>query len=214
MDNEIQGKIRQVHDILDNESPPDISFLERRDPFQFLVSVILSAQTTDERVNQVTPTLFGKYPDASSLAAADIEDVKKIIHPTGFFNAKARHITDCAKAVEERFSGVVPTEMDELLTLPGVGRKTANCLRANVLGLPGIVVDTHFSRVINRVFGLGTRDPGKVEDFVCANLQPECWNRFSMTVNLHGRNICHASGEECSRCPLARLCSETNGKTK
>ena len=210
MDNEIRSKIRQVNDILDNVSPPDISFLERRDPFQFLISVILSAQTTDERVNQVTPALFAKYPDASSLAAADMEDVKKIIHTTGFFNAKARHIIDCAKAVEDRFSGMVPKEMDDLLSLSGVGRKTANCLRANVFGLPGIVVDTHFSRVINRVFGLGTRDPGKVEDFVCSNLQPECWNRFSMTVNLHGRSLCHASGEECIRCPLAGLCSENN----
>ena len=100
--------------------------------------------------------------------------------------------------------------VDDLLTLPGVGRKTANCMRSNVFGLPGIVVDTHFSRVINRVFGLGTRDPGKVEDFVCSNLQPECWNRFSMTVNLHGRKLCHASGEECIRCPLAGLCSENN----
>ena len=210
MDNEIRSKIRQVHEILDNASPPDISFLERRDPFQFLISVILSAQTTDERVNQVAPVLFSKYPDASSLAAADIEEVKKIIHTTGFFNAKARHVIDCAKAVEDRFGGVVPTEMDDLLTLPGVGRKTANCMRSNVFGLPGIVVDTHFSRVINRVFGLGTRDPGKVEDFVCSNLQPECWNRFSMTVNLHGRKLCHASGEECIRCPLAGLCSENN----
>ena len=201
-------KIRQIHEILDKESPKDISFLQKRDAFQFLISVILSAQTTDERVNQVTPELFASYPDSRSLAKADLEDVKRIIHPTGFYNAKARHIIDCAKAIVDNYGGEVPTEMDELLTLPGVGRKTANCLRSDVYGLPGIVVDTHFSRVINRLFSLGTRDPGTVEEFVCTNLDPELWNRFSMTVNLHGRNICHASGQECDRCPLKALCAE------
>ena len=207
-----EAKIRRIHEILDNQSPEDISFLQRRDPFQFLVSVILSAQTTDERVNQVTPELFASYPDACSLAQADIEDVKRIIRTTGFFNAKARHIVDCAKAIMERFRGSVPVEMDDLLSLPGVGRKTANCLRSNVLGLPGIVVDTHFSRVINRLFALGTRDPDRVETFVCSNLDPECWNRFSMTVNLHGRNICHASGQECGICPLRNLCADPSAK--
>jgi len=208
MGEEIRHKIKQVHEILDGVSPRDIAFLEGRDPFRFLISVILSAQTTDERVNQVTPELFSRYPDASALASADIGDVKRIIHPTGFFNAKARHIIDCAAAIEERFGGVVPVEMEDLLTLPGVGRKTANCLRSNILGLPGIVVDTHFSRVINRVFGLGTRDPLKVENFVCSNLDESCWNRFSMTVNLFGRTTCHASGQECEGCPLRDLCCE------
>ncbi len=201
-------RVFTVHSILDRCSPPDISFLEKRDPFQFLISVILSAQTTDERVNQVTPELFAKYPDSKSLAAADIEDVKRIIHATGFFNAKSRNIIACAAAIEESFNGVVPTEMEDLLSLPGVGRKTANCLRSNVLGLPGIVVDTHFSRVVNRVFGLGTRDPLIVENFVCRNLEPRHWNRFSMTANLHGREICHSQKPECSRCPLRDLCAD------
>ena len=210
MDN--RAKIRRIHEILDQGSPEDISFLQKRDPFQFLISVILSAQTTDERVNQVSPELFACYPDASSLSSADLEDVKRIIWPTGFFNSKARHIVDCAKAIMERFGGAVPVEMEDLLSLPGVGRKTANCLRSNVLGLPGIVVDTHFSRVINRLFALGTRDPDKVETFVCSNLDPESWNRFSMTVNLHGRNICHASRQECMICPLKGLCSDPEAK--
>ena len=212
MDMDNRAKIRRIHEILDQGSPEDISFLQKRDPFQFLISVILSAQTTDERVNQVTPELFASYPDASSLASADLEDVKRIIRTTGFFNSKARHIVDCAKAIMERFGGAVPVEMEDLLSLPGVGRKTANCLRSNVLGLPGIVVDTHFSRVTNRLFALGTRDPDKVEAFVCSNLDPESWNRFSMTVNLHGRNICHASGQECGICPLKDLCSDPEAK--
>ena len=214
MGEEIRHKIRQIHDILDTVSPADISFLERRDPFRFLISVILSAQTTDERVNQVTPALFDRYPDATALAGADIDEVKRIIHPTGFFNSKARHIIDCAAAITGRFGGDVPREMDDLLTLPGVGRKTANCLRSNILGLPGIVVDTHFSRVVNRVFGLGTRDPGRIESFVCANLDERFWNRFSMTVNLHGRTTCHASGQECASCPIRTLCAEHAAKTE
>ncbi len=207
-------RIVEFYDALERLSPKDISFLEKRDPFQFLISVVLSAQTTDERVNQVTPELFSKYPGPKELSEADIEDVKRIIRTTGFFNSKARHIIDCAKAIEERFGGVVPTEMDELLSLPGVGRKTANCLRANVYNLPGIVVDTHFSRVINRVFGLGTRDPEKVESFVCRNLPEDRWGRFSMTANLFGRQVCHASRPGCERCPVSHLCCENEGKNK
>lgn len=208
MSDDLNAKMLLVHEILDRTSPPEISFLVMRDPFQFLISVILSAQTTDENVNKVTPELFSLYPDAESLASADLETVKRIIHKTGFFNTKARNIIGCAKGIMEKFGGKVPTEMDDLLTLPGVGRKTANCLRANVLGLPGIVVDTHFSRVINRVFELGTRDPLIVENFVCDHLDPQHWGRFSMTVNLHGRQYCHPAKPECSECPLKNHCAE------
>ena len=132
MSNKTDDKMLQVHEILDRTCPPEISFLVMRDPFQFLISVILSAQTTDERVNMVTPELFSKYPDPTSLAAADIEDVKRIIHTTGFFNAKAKNIIGCAQAIVSEHKGIVPSEMEELLKLPGVGRKSANCLRANV----------------------------------------------------------------------------------
>ena len=208
MSNETDNKMLQVHEILDRTCPPEISFLVMRDPFQFLISVILSAQTTDENVNKVTPELFSLYPDAESLSNADIETVKRIIHKTGFFNTKAKNIIGCAQAIVAEHKGIVPQEMDDLLKLPGVGRKTANCLRANVLGLPGIVVDTHFSRVINRVFDLGTRDPLIVENFVCAHLDPEHWGRFSMTVNLHGRQYCHPSKPECGKCPLREICAE------
>ena len=208
MSNKTDDKMLQVHEILDRTCPPEISFLVMRDPFQFLISVILSAQTTDERVNMVTPELFASYPDAAALAAADIEDVKRIIHTAGFYNAKAKNIIGCAQAIMAEYKGIVPSEMEDLLKLPGVGRKTANCLRANVLGLPGIVVDTHFSRVINRVFDLGTRDPLIVEKFVCGHLASEHWGRFSMTVNLHGRQYCHPSKPECDKCPLRQLCKE------
>ena len=208
----MRQKITEFYNILEGISPKEISFLERRDPFQFLISVILSAQTTDATVNQVTPELFRCYPGPKELAEADIEDVKRIIHPTGFFNSKARHIIDCAKAIVKDFNSEVPTEMDQLLSLPGVGRKTANCLRSDVFGLPGIIVDTHFSRVINRVFALGTREPSVVEDFVCNNLDEDKWSRFSMTVNLFGRQVCHASGPECDNCPARKLCAEFKNK--
>ena len=194
-------------DILEGVSSKEISFLERRDPFQFLISVVLSAQTTDERVNQVTPELFSCYPGPEELSKADIEDVKRIIRPTGFFNSKAKHIIDCAKVITDEFNGVVPVDMDSLLSLPGVGRKTANCVRSNIMGLPGIVVDTHFSRVINRVFDLGTRDPDVVEDFVSRNLEEDKWSRFSMTANLFGRQTCHSATPECVRCPAKGMCS-------
>ena len=208
MSSKIDKKMLQVHEILDRTCPPEISFLVPRDPFQFLISVILSAQTTDENVNKVTPELSYLYPDAQSLAKADIETVKRIIYKTGFFNTKAKNIIGCAQAIVTDFGGIVPTEMNDLLKLPGVGRKTANCLRADVLGLPGIVVDTHFSRVINRVFNLGTRDPLIVEKFVCEHLDDEHWGRFSMTVNLHGRQYCHHSKPECAECPLKNQCAE------
>ena len=209
----MRQKITEFYNILEGVSPKEISFLERRDPFQFLISVILSAQTTDATVNQVTPELFRCYPGPRELAEADIEDVKRIIHPTGFFNSKARHIIDCAKAIVKDFDSEVPTEMDQLLSLPGVGRKTANCLRSDVFGLPGIIVDTHFSRVINRVFALGTREPSVVEDFVCSNLDEDKWSRFSMTVNLFGRQVCHSSGPKCEGCPARGLCAEINKET-
>ncbi|MCF0238753.1 MAG: endonuclease III [Sphaerochaetaceae bacterium] len=202
----------EVSDILDKTSPKEITFLEERNPFQFLICVILSAQTTDERVNMVAPTLFSKYPTPEALAEANVEDVKEIIRTIGFYNNKSKNIIGCAQVIVEKFNGVVPQKMDDLLTLPGVGRKTANCLRSNILGLPGIVVDTHFSRVVERVWALGTRDPLKVEDFVCKNLPSDRWSRFSMTVNLHGRRVCHPAKPQCNNCPLSQYC-KTADKT-
>lgn len=204
--------LSEAYDILDLKYPKDIRFLDERNPFQFLISVILSAQTTDETVNRVAPMLFSSYPNAASLAAADIEDVKSIIHSTGFFNSKARHIIDCSKALCEKHGGAVPSSMEDLVSLPGVGRKTANCLRSNVLGLPGIVVDTHFSRVVSRLLGLPSRDSLKIERVVADNLPQNRWSRFSMTANSHGRDVCHSSKPQCSNCPLSSLCSYNQAK--
>lgn len=204
--------LNEAYDILDAKYPKDIRFLDERNPFQFLVSVILSAQTTDETVNRVAPVLFASYPNASALASADMEDVKSIIHSTGFFNSKAKHIIDCSKAICEKYNGIVPSSMEDLVSLPGVGRKTANCLRSNVLGLPGIVVDTHFSRVVSRLLGLSTREPLKIERIVADNLPQDRWSRFSMTANSHGRDVCHSAKPQCNACPLASLCSYNRAK--
>ena len=204
--------LNEAYDILDAKYPKDIRFLDERNPFQFLVSVILSAQTTDETVNRVAPVLFASYPNASALASADMEDVKSIIHSTGFFNSKAKHIIDCSKAICEKYNGIVPSSMEDLVSLPGVGRKTANCLRSNVLGLPGIVVDTHFSRVVSRLLGLSTREPLKIERIVADNLPQDRWSRFSMTANSHGRDVCHSAKPQCNACPLAALCSYNHAK--
>lgn len=204
--------LNEAYDILDAKYPKDIRFLDERNPFQFLVSVILSAQTTDETVNRVAPVLFASYPNASALASADMEDVKSIIHSTGFFNSKAKHIIDCSKAICEKYNGIVPSSMEDLVSLPGVGRKTANCLRSNVLGLPGIVVDTHFSRVVSRLLGLSTREPLKIERIVADNLPQDRWSRFSMTANSHGRDVCHSAKPQCNACSLASLCSYNHAK--
>ncbi len=204
--------LNEAYDILDAKYPKDIRFLDERNPFQFLVSVILSAQTTDETVNRVAHVLFASYPNASALASADMEDVKSIIHSTGFFNSKAKHIIDCSKAICEKYNGIVPSSMEDLVSLPGVGRKTANCLRSNVLGLPGIVVDTHFSRVVSRLLGLSTREPLKIERIVADNLPQDRWSRFSMTANSLGRDVCHSAKPQCNACPLASLCSYNHAK--
>ena len=198
--------LNEASDILDNTYQKNIQFLNETDPFRFLISVILSAQTTDATVNKVAPQLFASYSNAQSLANADIEEVKKIIHSTGFFNSKAKNIIECAKIIHDEHNGEVPSSLEELIKLPGVGRKTANCLRSNILGLPGVVVDTHFSRVISRLLNLNTREPVFIEDIVRKNLQEDKWSRFSMTANAHGRDICHSTKPECMKCPLSKYC--------
>jgi endonuclease-3 len=175
-------------------------------PFQLLVATILSAQTTDERVNTVTPALFRRYPTAEDLAAADPTELEELIHPTGFFRNKAKSLLGMASAVVERHGGKIPGSMEELTALPGVGRKTANVLRSVALDLPGLPVDTHVGRLSRRL-GLTTEtDPVKVEHELNAMISPSERGRFSLRMIDHGRRVCLARTPRCEDCVLNDFC--------
>ena len=175
-------------------------------PFQLLVATVLSAQTTDKRVNAVTPALFATYPDPAALAGADRADVERIIQPTGFFRAKTDSILGLAQALVERYDGVVPARLEELVTLPGVGRKTANVVLGDAFGLPGITVDTHFGRLSRRFGWTAETDPVKVEHEVGRLFPKRDWTPLSHHLIFHGRRVCHARTPACGACPVARLC--------
>lgn len=174
--------------------------------FQLLAATILSAQTTDERVNLVTPALFRAYPTPAALAAASPADVEAIVYPTGFFREKAKNLIGMAEALEERFGGRVPSAMDDLVTLPGVGRKTANVVRSVGFGLPGLPVDTHVGRLSRRL-GLTTEtDPVRVEADLNALVRPADRGALSLRLILHGRRVCDARRPRCGDCLLADFC--------
>lgn len=202
----MEERLQKILAILRREYPDRQPLLVYATPFQLLVAVILSAQTTDAGVNKVTPELFARYPDPPSLAAAPLAELERIIHPLGFFHTKAVNIKKTAALVAERFRGSVPREMDDLLTLPGVGRKTAGVLRAALYGLPAVIVDTHCSRVALRLGVTTTRDPARAEREIAARIPEADWSDFSMTVNRHGRRYCTARSPRCPECPLLGLC--------
>jgi endonuclease-3 len=175
-------------------------------PLELLVATILSAQSTDKRVNMVTPTLFAKYPDAEAYASARGEELEDIIRSTGFFRAKTKSIIALGNDLCLRFDGQVPGRLRDLVTLPGVGRKTANVVLGNAFGVPGITVDTHFGRLARR-FGWTTEtDPTKVESEVGALIPRKDWTMLSHHLIWHGRRRCHARKPACGACPVARLC--------
>lgn len=180
--------------------------LEFKNPFELLVATILAAQCTDERVNQVTPLLFGRFPDARSLAAADPLEIEAIIRPTGFFRAKARNIQACCRTLVEAHGGQVPQGMDELTALPGVGRKTANVVRTNCFGLPGVVVDTHVLRLAGRLGLSEHRDADKVEADLMALLPETKWSDFCHRLTWLGRRVCLARKPRCDDCRLRPEC--------
>ena len=186
--------------------PDALCSLEADDPFQLLVATRLSAQCTDARVNLVTPELFGKYPTVRHFAEADVSDVEVIIHSCGFFRQKAKDIVGMANAVIERYGGAVPDTIEELVTLPGVGRKTANLIVGDVYGKPAVVADTHLIRISNRLGLVSTKDPLKVELQLKALLPPEESNDFCHRAVLHGRALCDARRPKCAQCPLSEFC--------
>ncbi len=203
------GRAREANDRLGQLFPgtsAELCALDHGDAFQLLVATILSAQCTDERVNRTTPALFARFPDAASLAAAPVEEVEALIRPTGFFRAKTRSLLGMATAVQDRFGGEVPTGMADLVTLPGVGRKTANVLRSVAFDRPGLPVDTHVQRLSLRL-GLTTEtDPVKVEHVLSAMVPAGERGKFSLRMILHGRATCRARSPRCEDCVLADFC--------
>ncbi|MFG2238707.1 endonuclease III [Streptomyces sp. NPDC048734] len=182
---------------------PELDF---ENPFQLVVATVLSAQTTDLRVNQTTPGLFAKYPTPEDLAAADPEDVEEILRPTGFFRAKTRSVIGLSKALVEQFDGEVPGRLEDLVKLPGVGRKTAFVVLGNAFGRPGITVDTHFQRLVRRWKWTEETEPDKIETAVGSLFPKSEWTMLSHYVIFHGRRICHARKPACGACPIAPLC--------
>ncbi|MFD7876579.1 endonuclease III [Streptomyces sp. NPDC059766] len=182
---------------------PELDF---ENPFQLLVATVLSAQTTDLRVNQTTPALFARYPTPEDLAAADPEEVEEILRPTGFFRAKTKSVIGLSKALAEQFGGEVPGRLEDLVKLPGVGRKTAFVVLGNAFGRPGITVDTHFQRLVKRWRWTEESDPDKIEAAVGALFPKSAWTMLSHHVIFHGRRICHARKPACGACPIAPLC--------
>ena len=175
-------------------------------PLELLVATILSAQTTDKGVNLVTPTLFARYPTAADYAAADRDELEKIIASTGFYHAKANSLMGLGQALCDRFGGEVPPRLSDLVTLPGVGRKTANVVLGNAFGIPGITVDTHFGRLARRFGWTTSDDPVKIEAEVATLIPRRDWTMLSHRVIWHGRRVCHARRPACGACGLARLC--------
>jgi endonuclease-3 len=201
----IKGRAREVARRLAEEYPAECA-LVHRNPYELVVATVLSAQTTDERVNMVTPGLFRRWPAPADLAKADPAEVEEVIFPTGFFRNKAKSIIGLAQALDERFGGEVPTALEDLVTLPGVGRKTGNVVRSVAFDLPGLPVDTHVGR-ISRLLGLTTEeDPVKVEHELGALLPPKEWGGFSLRLILHGRRICIARRPKCADCLLHDIC--------
>nr|WP_259408289.1 endonuclease III [Streptomyces akebiae] len=182
---------------------PELDF---ENSFQLIVATVLSAQTTDLRVNQTTPALFAKYPTPEDLAAADPQEVEEILRPCGFFRAKTKSVMGLSKALVDNHGGEVPGRLEDLVKLPGVGRKTAFVVLGNAFGRPGITVDTHFQRLVRRWRWTEATDPDKIEAAVGALFPKSEWTMLSHHVIFHGRRICHARKPACGACPIAPLC--------
>lgn len=203
------GRVRQARRIyrrLVEQYPYARAELDFDSPLELLVATILSAQTTDVGVNKVTPVLFSRYPDAAALAAADPGEMEEILRPTGFYRAKTRAVITLGQVLVERFDGEVPGRLKDLVTLPGVGRKTANVVLGNAFGVPGITVDTHFGRLARRFGWTTSDDPVAIEAEVGQMFPRKDWTMLSHVVIFHGRRICHARKPACGVCPVAQWC--------
>ena len=205
----VKQRAEEVVRILADEYPgtaDELCALQHDGPFQLLVATILSAQCTDERVNMTTPAVFEAYPTPADLAQASIEELENLIRPTGFFRSKAKNLIGMGTGLRDRFGSEVPADIDELTTLPGVGRKTANVVLSVSFGLPGLPVDTHVGRLARRLKLTKQEDPVKVEADLDALVEPEDWGTLSVRLILHGRRVCTARVAHCERCVLAGIC--------
>ena len=206
VDKETRSQAKAIYRILTKTYPDIRCELDYQNPLQLIIATVLSAQCTDKRVNAVTPALFKKYGDVKAFAKADLREIEALVFQTGFYRAKARHIKGLATKILIDFGGEVPETLEELITLPGVGRKTANVVLGHAFDIPGITVDTHFGR-LSRRFGWTTeKDPVKVERIVGELIPRAEWTNLSQRMIWHGRRICHSRKPACGICPVAKIC--------
>lgn len=199
-------RARKINRILAQTYPYAAAELDFTNAFELLVATVLSAQTTDVRVNEATPALFARFPDAEAMAHADERELQEIVRPLGFYRNKAAAILGLSRVLLERHGGEVPGRLEDLVALPGVGRKTAFVVLGNAFGVPGLTVDTHFGRLARRLGLTGQQDPVKVEHEVAALFEPRDWTMLSHRLIFHGRRVCHAKRPACGACPVARWC--------
>ncbi len=203
---ELKARAKKIYTSLNKLYPQAHCELDFNNPLQLLVATILAAQCTDKRVNMVTPALFKKYKTSKDFANAKSSELEEMIKSTGFYKNKAKSIINMAKKVQVEFNGKIPNKMEELITLPGVGRKTANVILGNAYGLPGITVDTHFTRLSNRFGWTKEKDAVKIEFEVQKIFPDKYWTHLSLLVVWHGRRRCHARKPACGACPIAKYC--------
>jgi endonuclease-3 len=206
LDSETRKNARAIYRILSKTYPEVRCELDFKNPLQLLVAVVLSAQCTDKRVNAITPALFKKYKSAKDYAKAPLAEIEDFIYSAGFYHAKARHLQGLGRKIVEEFGGQVPATLEELTTLPGVGRKTANVVLGHAFGIPGITVDTHFGRLSRRFGWTKSLDPVKVEHEVGLLIPEKEWTNLSQRMIWHGRRICHSRKPACGACPVAKIC--------
>jgi endonuclease III len=205
-DRETEKRAKALYRGLCKTYPEIYCELNFQNPLQLVIATVLSAQCTDKRVNQVTAKLFKKYKNVRAYAKAPIEEIEEIIYPTGFYHAKARHIKGLTEKIINDFGGEVPSTLDELITLPGVGRKTANVVLGHAFDTPGITVDTHFGRLSRRFEWTQSLDPVKVEHEVGELIPQAEWTNLSQRIIWHGRRVCHSRKPACGACTLAKIC--------
>jgi endonuclease III len=209
---QLRERAKKIIRILEEKYPDAKCTLDFKTPHQLLVAAILAAQCTDEKVNHVTPALFARYPTVQSFAEANQSEMETMVKQTGFFRQKSRSIIESAQDIVAEFSGEIPNDMDDLLKLRGVGRKTANLLLGVVFGQPAIIVDTHVKRVSGRLGLTKETDPTKIETDLREILPEECWTRYNHLIVAHGRSICKAPTPLCTICPVLSLCPYGRGE--